>query len=135
MSSTIIHEAIQAGANGFVMKQNATRDEIMKAISFLTEGDDYFTNEVLVALNSKIKPQTIHHEVSFDNLDISILSKSELQVLQLFAEGFANKEISQKLMLNIRTIEKHKTNIKSKLNLKSNVDLIKFAIKNNICYL
>jgi len=135
LSSTIVHEAIQAGANGFIMKQNATRDEIMKAISELTENKDYFPTEVLYALSNKTKPQNAHHEVSFDNLDISVLSKNELQVLQLFADGFSNKEISTKLLLNIRTIEKHKTNIKAKLNLKSNVDMIKFAIKNNICYL
>jgi two-component system, NarL family, nitrate/nitrite response regulator NarL len=135
VSSNVIHEAIQAGANGFIMKQNATREEIMKAITQLTENKDYFTSEVLYALNSKTKPQNIHQEVSFDNLDISVLSKSEMQVLQLFADGFTNKEISTKLGINIRTIEKHKSNIKVKLNLKSNVEMIKFAIKNNICYL
>jgi DNA-binding NarL/FixJ family response regulator len=135
VSSNIIHDAIQAGANGFIMKQNATRDEIMNAINQLIEDKEYFPTEVLYALSTKTKTQYLHHEVSFDNLDISVLSKSEMQVLQLFADGFTNKEISAKLAINIRTIEKHKSNIKVKLNLKSNVDMIKFAIKNNICYL
>jgi two-component system, NarL family, nitrate/nitrite response regulator NarL len=134
-SSNVIQDAIQAGANGFIMKQNATREEIMKAITQLTENKDYYTTEVLYTLNSKTKPHGVHHEVSFDNLDISVLSKSELQTLQLFADGFTNKEISEKLSVDTRTIEKHKSNIKVKLNLKSNVDMIKFAIKNNICYL
>jgi DNA-binding NarL/FixJ family response regulator len=135
VSSNVIHDAIEEGANGFIMKQNATRDEIMKAITHLSENKDYFPSEVLYALNSKTKPQAMHHDVSFDNFDISVLSKSELQILQLFADGFTNKEISEKLSVNTRTIEKHKGNIKVKLNLKSNVDMIKFAIKNNICTL
>jgi DNA-binding NarL/FixJ family response regulator len=135
MSTNIIQDAINAGANGFIMKQNASRDEIMKGITYLTEGRDYFPADVLNSLNNKSKPEATHQEVSYDNLDISVLSKNELQVLQLFADGFSNKEISQKLMMTIKTVEKHKSNIMTKLNLKSNVDLIKFAIKNNICYL
>jgi two-component system, NarL family, nitrate/nitrite response regulator NarL len=135
MSPNIIQDAIQAGANGFILKQNATRDEIIKAITHVIEGMDYFTSELLTAISSKPKPKNGHQEVSFDNLDISVLSKNEVQVLQLFADGFSNKEISQKLVMTIKTIEKHKSNMMIKLNLKSNVDLIKFAIKNNVCYL
>jgi DNA-binding NarL/FixJ family response regulator len=135
VSSNNIQAAVDAGADGFIMKQNATRDELMKAIDTLIENKKYFTQEFTNAINYKSKPEIGHHEVGFDNLDISVLSKSELQVLELFADGFSNKEISIKLLMNVKTIERHKSNILTKLNLKSNVDLIKFAIKNNICYL
>jgi two-component system, NarL family, nitrate/nitrite response regulator NarL len=135
MSSNIIQDAIQAGANGFILKQNATHDEILKAITHVTEGMDYFTSELLTTISSKPKQKNGSQEVSYDNLDISVLSKNEVQVLQLFADGFSNKEISQKLSMTIKTIEKHKSNMMAKLNLKSNIDLIKFAIKNNVCYL
>ncbi|MEI6853323.1 MAG: response regulator transcription factor [Bacteroidota bacterium] len=135
ISPNIIHEAMEAGADGFIMKQNATRDELMKAIGQLIDNKNYFNHEVTNAISYKPKTENGHQEVSFDNLDISVLSKAELQVLELFADGFSNKEISQKLMMNEKTIEKHKANTMAKLNLKSNVDLIKFAIKNNICYL
>jgi DNA-binding NarL/FixJ family response regulator len=135
ISSNNIHAAMNAGADGFIMKQNATRDELMKAIGLLIENKSYFNQEVTNVINYKTKPENGHHEVGFDNLDISVLSKSELQVLELFADGFSNKEISIKLLMNVKTIERHKSNILTKLNLKSNVDLIKFAIKNNICYL
>jgi DNA-binding NarL/FixJ family response regulator len=135
MSPNVISNAIHAGANGFILKQNATRDEIINAITHVTTGKDYFTSELLTVLNGRPKLINDHSEVSFDNLDISVLSKNELQVLQLFADGFSNNEISQKLLMTIKTIEKHKSNMMIKLNLKSNVDLIKFAIKNNVCYL
>jgi DNA-binding NarL/FixJ family response regulator len=135
MSSNIIKEAIQAGANGFVLKQNATRDEIIKAINILLEDNDYFSAEILTLINSNPKHKNGHPEVNYDNLDISILTKNEIHVLQLFADGLSNKEISSKLLITTKQVEKHKINIMAKLNLKSNVDLIKFAIKNNVCYL
>jgi DNA-binding NarL/FixJ family response regulator len=134
-TQVIIQETMDAGADGFVMKQNATRDELMKAIHAVTENKRYFNNDASVATGTKAKSENGHQDVSFDNLDISILSKAEMQVLELFADGFSNKEISEKLMMGVRTIEKHKMNVMTKLNLKSNVDLIKFAIKNNICNL
>jgi DNA-binding NarL/FixJ family response regulator len=135
MSPNIIHEAIQAGANGFILKQNATHDEIMKAITQLIDGKDYFATEILSAINDKQKPKNGHQDVSYDNLDISILSKNELQVLQLFADGLSIKDISRELIMTIKTVEKHKSNMMAKLNIKSNIELIKFAIKNNVCYL
>ena len=133
MSSNIIQDAIKAGANGFILKQNATHDEIIIAITHVTEGMDYFTSELLTAISNK--PKNGHPEVSYDNLDISVLSKNEVQVLQLFADGLSNREISQELAMTIKVIENHKSNMMIKLNLKSNIDLIKFAIKNNVCYL
>jgi DNA-binding NarL/FixJ family response regulator len=135
MMPHVIHDAIASGANGFIMKQNATRDEIVKAIELLMEDKSYFSEEILTIINDKSKSENGHQEVSFDNIDISILSKNELQILQLFADGFSNKEISAKLLMTLKQVEKYKSNMMRKLNLKSNVDLIKFAIKNNICYI
>jgi DNA-binding NarL/FixJ family response regulator len=134
ISPNIIYEAIHSGANGFIMKQNATRDEIMNAIDLVLEGKEYYTAEIKSSLQTKTNGKNDHQEVSYDNLDISVLSKNELQVLKLFADGYTNKEIAAKLIMSIKLVEKHKSNIMAKLNLKSNVDLIKFAIKNNICY-
>lgn len=135
VTTNMIQDAMKAGADGFIMKQNATRDELLKAIGLLMEEKKYFHHDVPSVVNYKSKPDNLHKDVSFDNLDISVLSKSELQVLELFADGFSNKEISQKLKITEKVIERHKTSTMAKLNLKSNVDLIKFAIKNNICYL
>ena len=56
----------------------------------------------------------------------------ETEILKHFAEGMANQEIADKLFISIRTVESHKNHIMQKLELKSTVDLIKFAIKNKI---
>jgi DNA-binding NarL/FixJ family response regulator len=135
MSTNVITDAIRAGANGFIPKQNATHDEIIKALKHLIEGMDYFNADILIAINNNPKPNNGHQDVNFDNLDISVLTKNELQILQMFADGLSNKEISMKLNMSVKLIEKNKMNIMAKLNLKSNIDLIKFAIKNNVCYL
>jgi DNA-binding NarL/FixJ family response regulator len=134
MSYNIIYNAMEAGANGFMMKQNTSRVELMKAIDLLIKGEECYTTDNKTLIQCNTKTQNILEDVSFDNLDISVLSKNEMQILQLFADGFANREISQKLKMKVELIEKHKSNIMIKLNLKSNIDLIKFAIKNNVCY-
>jgi len=135
VSSDVIQEAIQNGADGFMMKQNATRNELLKAIDLLINNKTFFNTESVNVSVNKSKPDKGNQSVSYDNLDISVLSKSEFQVLELFADGFSNKEISVKLGITIKSVEKHKSSIISKLNLKSYVDLIKFAIKNNMCYI
>jgi two-component system response regulator NreC len=60
------------------------------------------------------------------------LSTRELEVLKLFAESHTNKEIADKLFISVRTVESHKNNIMQKLNLKTMVDMVKFAIRNNL---
>jgi two-component system response regulator NreC len=63
------------------------------------------------------------------------LSQREIEIMSLWGEGFSNPDISDKLCISIRTVESHKNHIMQKLNLKTNVDLIKFGIKNNIIQL
>jgi DNA-binding NarL/FixJ family response regulator len=132
LSVDYIQNAVQAGANGFLMKQNATRDELMTAINMLMEGKNYFSAEVANTIVSGIKAEGNEKHSGFERHDLSILSKRELEVLKLFANGHTNKEISDKLFISMRTVETHKSNMIAKLNLKSYVDLIKIAIRNNL---
>jgi two-component system response regulator NreC len=61
-----------------------------------------------------------------------VLSKREIEILKMFAEGFINKEIADQLFISIRTVESHKNHIMQKLNLKTQVELVKYAIKHNL---
>ena len=63
------------------------------------------------------------------------LSVREMEIFKLFAEGDSNRNIAEKLFISIRTVETHKNNIMKKVGLKTTVDLVKFAIKNNIIQL
>lgn len=58
-----------------------------------------------------------------------------MDVLKLFAESYTNQEIADKLFISIRTVESHKNNIMRKINLRTTVDLVKFAIRNNLIQL
>jgi two-component system response regulator NreC len=55
-----------------------------------------------------------------------------MEVLKLYAESYTNQEIADKLFVSIRTVESHKNNIMRKINLKTTVDMVKFAIRNNL---
>jgi DNA-binding NarL/FixJ family response regulator len=132
LSADYIQNAAQAGVNGFLMKQNATRDELMTAINLLMEGKNYFNTEVANTIISGIKSDVTDKSAGIEKHDLSILSRREVEVLKLFANGYSNKEISDKLFISLRTVETHKTNMISKLNLRSYVDLIKIAIRNNL---
>jgi DNA-binding CsgD family transcriptional regulator len=60
------------------------------------------------------------------------LSIREIEILKLVTQSFTNQEIADKLFISIRTVESHKNHVMQKLELKTTVDLIKFAIKNKI---
>ena len=59
------------------------------------------------------------------------LTKREIEIMKLFAAGFSNKEIADKLSISSRTVESHKNHIMQKMNFRSPVDMVKYAIKNN----
>jgi two-component system response regulator NreC len=66
------------------------------------------------------------------NDESAALSSRQIEILKLWGDGLTNQEIADKLFISVRTVETHKNHIMQKLNLKSSVDLMKFAIRNNI---
>lgn len=124
-----IYNAIKAGAKGYLPK-NSKQEDLLTAITAIQNGEEFFSPLISkVLMNSYVKK--IRNENNFEN-DQEKLSKREMEILQLVVEGFSNKEISEKLFISIRTVETHKTHVLQKLNLKSTVDLVKYAIKNKI---
>ncbi|NOZ35716.1 MAG: response regulator transcription factor [Chlorobi bacterium] len=129
-SEDFIFNAIKSGVNGYLPK-NITRNELLQAINEVSEGREYFSKTISdTILKSYLKSAKYGNNVSDDKL--CKLTKRENEILLYVVEGLHNKDIAEKLYISIRTVETHKTNIMHKLNLNGTVDLVKFAIKNNI---
>jgi DNA-binding NarL/FixJ family response regulator len=132
-SEEYIFNAIKAGAKGYLPK-NTSKKELLEAIYSINAGNEYFSDSISnIILKSYIKKTKTNDDYSGKKQNV--LSSRELEILTLFAEGNTNQEIAEKLFLSIRTVESHKNHIMQKLELKTTVDLVKFAIKNNIIQL
>jgi DNA-binding NarL/FixJ family response regulator len=132
-SEEFIFNAINSGARGYLPK-NTSRKELIDAIFAIQRGEEYFAESISnVILKSYIKKAKSDSQDGED--EENLLSKREIEVLRLFAEGLTNQEIADKLFISIRTVESHKNHIMARLGLKTTVDLVKFAIRNNIVLL
>lgn len=128
-SENFILKAIKAGAKGMLSNQTS-RNEIVEAIYTLRNGYEYLGKSITnIVLNNYIN-RSRNGGNGQDYL--SQLSLREIEVVKLFGEGLTNQEIADKLFISIRTVESHKNNIMKKINLRTTVDLVKFAIRNNI---
>ncbi len=119
--------AIKVGARGYLPK-NSKKDELINAIKTVYEGGEYYPAEI-----SRIIARSYINRVKNDDAGlIELLTEREREVMLFVVEGLSNSGIADKLFISVRTVETHKTRILQKLQLKSTVELVKFAIKNKI---
>lgn len=119
-----VYESIRAGAKGLLSK-NDTGNELMMAIYSLRNGYDYFNKPISeLLLNNYIR--------KIDENGPGNLSKREIEIIRFWGDGLSNPEIADQLCISVRTVESHKNHIMQKLNFKTNIDLLKFAIRNNL---
>jgi DNA-binding NarL/FixJ family response regulator len=125
-----VFDSFKAGASGFLPK-NINQSELLSAIREVNEGKRFLarsiSEDVLDKYLNKYKPDTINH-VKTENA----LTERELEIIDLFANGYNYKEVADKLSISSHTVEAHKKNIFEKLEINSVVGLVKYAIKNGI---
>ncbi len=126
----IVLKTIKAGAKGFLGK-DADLTSLMEAIYTLRNGHDYYSKSITNLLLNRYISSLKTDEMS-QNTDINNLSARQVEILKLWGENYSNQEIADRFFISVRTVESHKNHIMQKLNLKSTVDMVKFAIKNNI---
>jgi two-component system response regulator NreC len=125
---SVVYESIRAGAKGYLTRQDTGR-EILMAIYSLRGGYDYYNKYISnILLNNYIQSQ----ETEGDEKPPGNLSKREIEIIKFWGDGHTNKEIADKLFVSLRTVESHKNHIMQKLNFKTSIDLLKFAIRNNL---
>ncbi len=125
-----IFNIIKVGAKGF-LSHDASRQELFEAIYSLRNGYDYFSKCITNILLNRYVSSIQNNEKNEDD-DVKQLSTREIEILSLWGNSYTNPEIADTLHISVRTVETHKTHIMQKLNLKTQVDLIKYGIKNNI---
>jgi DNA-binding NarL/FixJ family response regulator len=129
-SKSFILKTLKAGARGYLTKDTG-RSELIEAIYTIRGGYDYYAKSIAnIVLNNYLKETNVENQLR-DQQEKS-LSTREIEVLKLFGQSYTNKEIADTLFISVRTVESHKNNVMKKLNLRTTVDLVKFAIANNI---
>lgn len=120
-------EALKSGALGYVLKDSST-DDLVHAIHQVLEGKRYLSPPLSErAIETYLQKAADSHHDSFEDL-----TPREREVLQLAAEGFNNVEIGEKLCISPRTVETHRAHLMSKLDLHTQTDLIRYALKRGI---
>jgi DNA-binding NarL/FixJ family response regulator len=110
-----VTQAMQAGARGYVLKDAPGKD-IVLAIDTVVAGGIYYSAAVARQL---ARPATQDNQ----------LTSREQEVLRHIANGESNKQIARALNLSVRTVETHRLNIKRKLGIEGQAELIKFAVQ------
>ena len=125
-----IMKIIRTDAKGFLAK-DTDRSELIEAIYTIRNGYDFYSKSITHLLVNKYISK-LKSEDGLYSGNIKNLSIREIEILKLWGKSHSNKEIADKLFISVRTVESHKNHIMQKLNLKTIVDLVKFAIKNNL---
>lgn len=121
-SEQVMLETLRNGVKGFILKSD-TGDELLAAVDAVLKGRTCFNsriNELLLNIARGIR--------------MDILSGREREITQLIAEGLCSKEIAQSLIMSVKTVETHRSNIMRKLAVHSTAELILYAVRNQIVH-
>ncbi|WP_216626097.1 response regulator [Paenibacillus plantarum] len=123
-----LFRAIHVGASGYILK-SAPHEELLTAIRSVAEGNAY----LYPTATKRLMNEYIERLKQGENVDtFGSLSEREREVLALIAKGFSNKEIAEQLVISVKTVESHKSNVMEKLGLKTRPELVKYAAKKGL---
>lgn len=126
----IIKEVLKLGANGYLSKQSAG-ENIIEAINAVASGEEYFSQSIrdrIFQSFSKIPQQSYINEA----MPVSTITERELEILRLITLEYSGTQIGDELNISSNTVETHRKNLIKKLNVKSTIGLVKYALKHNI---
>lgn len=120
-----VKSAVGSGVAGFLLKQDSTHD-VYRAIREVAKGGIFFSKSISKRF-VRINPQTCDRLGNVQRKE-SVLTSREVEVLQLIAEGKANKETAAALGISIKTVEKHRGHLMQKLDIHDTAGLTRHAI-------
>jgi len=115
-----IRKMMEAGVDGYILK-NKGKEELITAIDMLNSGEDYFGEDIKNTVMNSMKSKDMVGEI--------ILTKKEIEVLKLIANGDTASIIAEKLFITKDTVNTHRRNLISKTGVRNSVELTRFAIK------
>lgn len=123
-----LFRAIHVGASGYILK-SAPHEELLTAIRSVAAGNAY----LYPTATKRLMNEYIEQLKQGEHVDtFGSLSEREREVLALIAKGFSNKEIAEQLVISVKTVESHKSNVMEKLGLKTRPELVKYAAKKGL---
>ena len=124
---------LKSGARGYITK-NVGSSELFEAITTVLSGKLFYTQQIA---NELIERKILKKGPTKKNSDspaMALLSKREIEIIQLICEQLTNEEISKKLFLSKRTIDNHRQNILNKLGMVNTAGMVRFAVENGLLY-
>jgi len=124
----LMQEAIRSGAMGYILKR-AIKSELINAIHAVMRGELYLHPAMarLLFLENNSLPASQAAKSYSESL-----TAREIEVLRLIAQGYTNNQAADKLKISVRTVEYHRSNLTTKLSLRSRVELMKYAEENGL---
>lgn len=121
-----IKEMLKNGARGFLSK-NCSIEELNEGIRKVTGGNTFFCRECTQVL---LRDYTAPEETA--GVDIRAVTAREIEIIGFLSEGYTTKEISDKLYISSKTVERHKSNLLKKLKLRNTAHLVRVAVENGL---
>jgi DNA-binding NarL/FixJ family response regulator len=130
-SDPLIREVLDAGARGYVLKSDASRD-LVTAVNAVRSNKTFFTAKVAqIVLDGYLDKKPKKADEKKDE-PRSRLTPRQREIVQLLAEGKSSKEVAVALGLSVKTAETHRANIMRRLDCHSVSELVRYAVRNNI---
>ncbi|MBN1314759.1 MAG: response regulator transcription factor [Anaerolineales bacterium] len=127
---TLIREALRNGASGYLLKRSVT-EELLLAVRAANRGQIYLSP---VISQSIVEDFLTHREVKYTS-GFHQLTPREREVLQLVAEGYTNNGIAEALNISVKTVEKHRSSLMTKLDAHDVASLTRIAIKYKLVFI
>ncbi|MGO8765017.1 MAG: response regulator [Limisphaerales bacterium] len=122
--SLYAERVLRAGGRGYIMKQEGG-EKLMAAIRQVLDGKIYVSEKMSAGILESLSGRRANTETA----SVEMLTDREFEVFQLIGRGKSSRDIAEQLHLSIKTIDAHRTNIKTKLKLNSAAELVRFSAR------
>ncbi len=124
--ASIVNKLLKAGADAFINKDTG-KSELLKAIEKVMKDEKYISPEIANNLFTHLSERK-----SMDIEAEKHLTPREIEIIRYIANGLTNQDIANKLFISVLTVDTHRKNILSKLNLKNAASLVKYAADHHL---